>query len=67
MEMVCRNGRMAGVNCGERPPSQGAGAGRGGGGRDKAGRGGHSAMSSELRLCARHLTELMLRRQTVLK
>ena len=40
MEMVCRNGRMAGVNCRARPLSQGAGVGRGVGGTDKAGRGG---------------------------
>lgn len=72
MEMVCRNGRMAGVNCGERPPSQEAGVGRGVGGRQGGQRRSLSKypVSSDcvLGTCPRHLTELMLlKRQTILK
>uniref|UniRef100_A0A8C6AQ59 Uncharacterized protein n=2 Tax=Odontoceti TaxID=9722 RepID=A0A8C6AQ59_MONMO len=37
METVCRNGRMAGVNCGDMPPSQGPGAGRSGVGQRHGG------------------------------
>uniref|UniRef100_A0A8C0DSC6 Uncharacterized protein n=1 Tax=Balaenoptera musculus TaxID=9771 RepID=A0A8C0DSC6_BALMU len=37
MEMVCRNGRIAGVNCGDTPPSQGPGVGRSGVGQRHGG------------------------------